>query len=290
MLIHQYDAQTGQYISSHLADADPKQPDRWLVPAFSTTDKLPARPPLTWPFYVDGAWELRPDYRGQMLYRQDNGEPAEILTAGATPDQHGLTATPRPSADHVWRNGAWAIDPTRVAQRARDVAMAEFEAHMTRARLQNAGKADAYAAGLLSREEVYYFRAWSAYQLDLVRTIQSAGFPDAVQWPDEPSSFEIACGPALAEYDARLTRAKPFTDGKAEAHAAGKLSAEDEHNYRVWTAYADQLARAIDRESFPHAIAWPDEPAPYVAPPALEPSARDARAADTKPASGGTAP
>ncbi|KVN10539.1 phage tail protein [Burkholderia stagnalis] len=290
MLIHQYDAQTSQYVSSRLADPDPMDSGRWLVPAFSTTDALPDRPPLAWPFYIDGAWKLLPDYRGRILYRQDDGEPAEILTAGTTPDQHGLADTPRPSTEHVWRDGAWAIDPARVAQRARAAAMAEFEARMTHARTRNAGKADAYAASLLSREEVYYFRAWSTYQLDLVRAIQADGFPNAVHWPDEPASFEIACGPALAEYDARMKKAKSFTDGKAEANAAGKLSAEDEYNYRAWTAYADQLTRAIDRESFPHAIAWPDEPAPYVAPPALEPSARDARAADTEPASGGTAP
>ncbi|AOK57815.1 phage tail protein [Burkholderia ubonensis] len=290
MLIHQYDAQTGQYISSNLADSDPKEPNRWLVPAFSTTDTLPDRKPLTWPFYVNGAWKLRPDYRGRILYRQDSGEPAEILTAGTPPEEHGLVETPRPSTEHVWRGGAWVIDPVLVAQHAREAAMTNFEALMTRARIKNAGKADAYAAGLLTREEVYYFRAWSTYQLDLVRAIQSDGFPETVHWPDDPASFEIACGPALAEYESRMAKAETFTSGKADAHAAGKLSAEDEYNYRVWTAYASQLTRAIDRESFPHAIAWPDEPAPYVAPPALEPSARDARAADTEPASGGTAP
>ncbi|SAK23309.1 tail assembly chaperone gp38 [Burkholderia multivorans] len=91
MLIHQYDAETGQYISSHLADVDPKNPDRWLVPAFSTLDPLPERSPRTWPFYRNGAWKLLPDHRGQVLYRQDTGEPAEILAAGTTPEAQGLT-------------------------------------------------------------------------------------------------------------------------------------------------------------------------------------------------------
>ena len=267
MLIHQYDAETGQYISSRLADLDPLNADRWLVPAFSTVEELPARLPLTWPFYRDGAWALLPDYRGRILYRQATGEPAEILVAGTTPAEHGLTEAPRPSDDYTFRDGAWAIDPAIVAQRVRAAAMAEFDVRMSHARATNAGKADAYAAGLLSREEAYYFRAWSAYQLDLVRAIQRERFPDTVRWPDEPASFEVASAPAMAEYETRMAKAATFTDGKADAYAAGELSAEDHYNYRNWTAYADQLTRAIDRETFPHAVVWPNEPAAYVAPP-----------------------
>ncbi|SEK13053.1 tail fiber assembly protein [Paraburkholderia diazotrophica] len=266
MLIHQYDAETGAYISSRLADADPLNFGRWLVPAFSTIDELPARTPLSWPFYLDGAWKLLPDYRGRILYRQDNGTPAEILVAGTTPAENGLTETPRPSDEYVFRDGAWAIDPAIVAQRVRAAAMAEFDLRMTHARTMNAGKADAYAAGLLSREEAYYFRAWSAYQLDLVRAIQREGFPDTVSWPDEPASFEVASAPAMAEYDARMTKAKTFTDGKAEAYAANELVAEDYYNYQAWSAYQELLTRAIDRETFPHAVVWPDEPAPYTPP------------------------
>ncbi|MDR6387579.1 tail fiber assembly protein [Paraburkholderia phenoliruptrix] len=266
MLIHQYDAETGQYLSSRLADPDPINADRWLVPAFSTTDDLPSRPRLTWPFYIDGAWKLLPDYRGLMLYRQDNGQPAEIQIAGATPAEHGLTETPRPSDDYTFRDGAWVIDPAIVAQRVRAAAMAEFDMRMARARTMNAGKADAYAASLLSREEAYYFRAWSAYQLDLVRAIQREGFPDAVSWPDEPTPFEVASAPAMAEYAARIAKAATFTDGKAEAYAARTLSAEDYFNYQAWTAYAEQCTRALDRETFPNAVVWPDEPAAYTPP------------------------
>ncbi|MGC2960180.1 tail fiber assembly protein [Paraburkholderia graminis] len=266
MLIHQYDAETGQYISSRLADPDPLNADRWLIPAFSTIDELPSRPRLTWPFYIDGAWKLLPDYRGLMLYRQDNGAPAEILIAGTTPAEHGLTETPRPSDEYMFHDGAWVIDPAIVAQRVRAAAMAEFDVRMTHARTMNAGKADAYAAGLLSREEAYYFRAWSAYQLDLVRAIQREGFPDAVSWPDEPVPYEVASAPPMAEYEARMAKAATFTDGKAEAYAARTLPAEDYFNYQAWTAYAEQCTRALDRETFPNAVVWPDEPAAYTPP------------------------
>jgi hypothetical protein len=268
MLIHQYDAETGQYLSSQLADSDPLNLGRWLVPAFSTADELPARTPLSWPFYLDGAWKLLPDYRGRMLYRQDTGEAAEILVAGTTPAEHGLTETPRPSDEYTWRDGAWQVDPTVIAQRVRAAAMAEFDMRMTRARTMNVGKADALAAGLLSIEEAYYFRAWSAYQLDLVRAIQAEGFPDAVSWPSDPIPFAEASAPAMAEFDARMAKAQAMTEGKADALAAGTLDAEGYHTLQAWTAYQDDLKRALARETFPLAVVWPDEPAPYTPPPA----------------------
>ncbi|MFM0561440.1 tail fiber assembly protein [Paraburkholderia sediminicola] len=287
MLIHQYDAETGQYISSRLADPDPRNVDRWLVPAFSTVDELPARTPLSWPFYLDGAWNLLPDYRGRILYRQETGAPAEILVAGTTPAEHGLTETARPSDDYTFRDGAWVIDPAIVAQRVRAAAMAEFDVRMAHARTMNAGKADAYSAGLLSREEAYYFRAWSAYQLDLVRAIQREGFPDAVSWPDEPASFEVASAPAMAEYDTRMAKAATFTDGNAEAYAAHTLAAEAYYNYQAWTAYAEQCKRVLDRETFPNAVVWPAEPPAYTPPAApipIEPSEPQTEPAPETPA------
>jgi hypothetical protein len=273
MLIHQYDAETGQYLSSQLADSDPLNLGRWLVPAFSTADELPARTPLSWPFYLDGAWKLLPDYRGRMLYRQDTGEAAEILVAGTTPAEHGLTETPRPSDEYTWRDGAWQVDPAVIAQRVRAAAMAEFDMRMTRARTMNVGKADALAAGLLSIEEAYYFRAWSAYQLDLVRAIQAEGFPDAVSWPSDPIPFAEASAPAMAEFDARMAKAEAMTEGKADALAAGTLDSEGYYTLQAWTAYQDDLKRAIARETFPLAVVWPAEPAPYSPPPAPIPVA-----------------
>jgi hypothetical protein len=239
---------------------------RWLVPAFSTTEALPERTHLEWPFWRDRAWKLLPDYRGRMLYRQDNGEATEILAAGTTPAEHGLTETPRPSDEYTWREGAWKIDPAVIAKKVRAAAMAEFDMRMNRARSMNNGKSDAYAAGLLSVSDAYYFRAWSAYQLDLVRAIQAEGFPDAVNWPAEPVTFEQASAPAMAEFDRRMAIVLAKTDGKADAYAARTLPAKEFYEYQVWTAYQEALRRAITRETFPTAVVWPDEPAPYSPP------------------------
>ncbi|MGO4813358.1 tail fiber assembly protein [Cupriavidus sp. 2MCAB6] len=192
MLIHCYDNQTGQYISSRLADPDPLHEGRWLEPAFTTPMPLPDRAPSTWPFFVDGSWVMAPDFRGKMLYRQDTGDAAEILVPGVTPDEAGLTTLPRPSSEHRWSDGQWAPDPEAVAQREREAAMTEFEALLAGAREVNAGKADAYAAGLLTAFEVAMFKAWANYQMDLVRVLSMPGFPAERAWPAEPDPVEIA--------------------------------------------------------------------------------------------------
>lgn len=217
MLIHQYDNQTGQYIASRLADEDPRNPGRWLVPAFATADPLPERLSLTWPFYRDGAWGLLPDWRGRMLYRRtgsDAGTTAEILMAGITPDEGDLTDVPRPSDRHIWSERGWVLDPVAIAAEKHAAGMAEFERRLGIARAKNTGRADAYAAGLLDDEQIYYFKAWSAYQMDLVRVINSDAFPDAPVWPDEPAPY-VANPVALPEPPPELPRTGPATEHTA---------------------------------------------------------------------------
>lgn len=185
--------------------------DRWLVPAFSTEIAPPERARHECPFFVDGAWTLKPDYRGQMLYRADTGENAEILTAGLAPADVGLTTKPRPSDQCVWNGDDWVIAPAIVAEQKRAAAMKEFEALLADARAVNAGKADAYAAGLLSPAQVALFKAWANYQLDLVRVIESADFPDNVTWPSLPDADAIA-----AEVEA-AARAESASDAPTDA-------------------------------------------------------------------------
>lgn len=224
MLIHHYDNKTGQYVGSQLADADPRSPNRWLIPAFATAVPLPERPINTWPFFDDGSWQLRPDYRGQTLYRTDTGEPAEIIAPGVAPAEAGLTVEPRPSTDHVWTEGAWRLCPALVVKRDRERAMAEFDAKMETARAANAGKADAYAAGLLSAVEVAVFKAWAAYQMDLVRVVSAPTFPENIHWPDEPDVHTVTAN-VLAE-QAAADRLEKERAAEAAAVEAARQAAE----------------------------------------------------------------
>nr|WP_244119189.1 tail fiber assembly protein [Burkholderia gladioli] len=132
-----------------------------------------------------------PDYRGRVLYRTDTGERTEILTAGVTPADAGLTEKPRPSDEHRWIDGAWAIDPDIVASKLKDRAMAEFQHRLANAQTKNYGRADAHAAGLLTDVEQAQFAAWAKYQMDLVRAVNAPDFPADLTWPDAPDDDAI---------------------------------------------------------------------------------------------------
>ncbi|PTB19554.1 tail assembly chaperone [Trinickia symbiotica] len=218
MLIHHYDQATGEYINSGQPDVDPRNDTRWLVPASSTFDVPPPRTPTTWPFYLDGEWRLLPDFRGRICYRTDNGEPVEIAVAGKTPEELGLTTQPRPSHRHSWAKGAWAVPPELIVREKRDAAMAEFWRLMEVARRQTAGKADAYAAGLLDDEQVHNFKAWSAYQMALVSAIERDTFPDDVEWPPTPGPY---VPPAASETNADVP------DQPSEPNEAGNSAGAD---------------------------------------------------------------
>lgn len=189
MLIHHYNPTTGEYLRSGQPDADPRNDDRWLIPAFATQDTPPPRTRTTWPFYRDGTWSLLPDFRGRVCYRTDTGDATEIAVPGRTPAELGLTTTPRPSPRHSWIDETWSVSPELIEREKYDAAMAEFSRLMAVARKHTTGKADAYAAGLLDREQVYTFKAWSAYQLAVVSAIEHELFPDAVDWPSIPGPY-----------------------------------------------------------------------------------------------------
>lgn len=191
MLLHNYDSQTGQYLGSTLAEPDPRNESRWIEPAFSTTAPLPDRPRYTWPFFVDGVWKLLPDYRGMMLYRQAEGAPAEILVAGITPEDAGLTPSPRPSDEYHFVGGEWVVNPEVLAIRERATAMAEFDQRMDLAKAKNAGKADALAAGLLDVGGAALFKAWAAYQVAVVAVVEADSFPAGRVWPPEPDEGAV---------------------------------------------------------------------------------------------------
>ncbi|MEK7892298.1 tail fiber assembly protein [Burkholderia contaminans] len=223
MLCNQYDSLTGQYVVSFLADVDPMNTSRYLVPAFCTLEPLPERGPRTWPFWRDEKWEMLPDYRGVRLYRTESGIAAEITVAGVMPDDVGLTEQPRPSDTHVWRDGKWVVDEKIVVDRARESAMNDFLARLEKARQQNRGKSDARMTGRLSDLEEATFDAWADYQVALVNVVESPTFPTKITWPAEPDPAVIL---ATVEAERAATAAREAEEA-AQREAALKQAEED---------------------------------------------------------------
>ncbi|MGY4832023.1 tail fiber assembly protein [Burkholderia pyrrocinia] len=222
---------------SFLADVDPMNSTRFLVPAFCTLEPIPEREPRTWPFWRDDKWRMLPDFRGVRLYRTESGAAAEITVAGVTPDDTGLTEVPRPSDAHVWRDGAWAVDDQIVADKVRESAMNDFFARLEKARRQNLGKSDAWVTGRLSDLDAATFEAWTDYQMALSRVVESPTFPAEIEWPAEPRADVIlakveAERAAKAEREAeeaaqREAEARQAEADRAAAEAAMQIRADD---------------------------------------------------------------
>ncbi len=235
MLIHHYSSSTGEYLSSGQPDADPRNDGRWLIPANATLDAPPERTPTSWPFYRDGAWFLLPDYRGRICYRTDTGEPVEISVAGKTPDELGLTTEPRPSPRHAWVDGAWVVPASVIAAEQQAAAQQTFDMLMAKARKANEGKADAYAAGQLDDEGIYYFKAWAAYQMALVSAFEGASSPDAIVWPSQPAPYV----PPKAEPLPPSTSTSPGPTNSADTNATSG-TATDSNAGTTQPAASDQ--------------------------------------------------
>ncbi|KUZ98079.1 hypothetical protein WI40_13825 [Burkholderia ubonensis] len=215
MKIYNYDFETGALTSAGEPDPDPMSLGRWLIPAFASTEMPPKPGDREWPFWIDGAWTMKPDFRNVPLYQITNGAPALIDEPGVVPADVGLTEEPKPSDVHVWRDGAWVADEQLVEHKARADATAEFATRMERARAANYGKADAMIAGVLTDTEVAIFKAWAAYQVGLSRIMGAPDFPTGIAWPDEPDEAAIA-----AEVAAEAQRREAETVALREAEAA----------------------------------------------------------------------
>jgi hypothetical protein len=223
MYVHNYDARTGEYTTSQLASPDPLDANNWLIPAFATNVTPPERPRGQWPFFdpAIGAWTLRADWRSIVLYRTDNGELTEIFAVGVTPEEVGLTTDPRPTEDHVFKDGAWQLDDAKVLARRRAGFMEQVDIRMKRAQQENYGKGDALTLGLLTPLEAAMYRAWSEYQMALVRLTQNADFTREIQWPDLPDADAVRAAVDAEEADKQRLKDE-------EAARAAALAAQEE--------------------------------------------------------------
>lgn len=68
MLIYHYDSATGEYLGSSEATPNPafgdEGQDEFLIPAFATAIEKPTTADREAAWFVDGAWDVRPDMRG----------------------------------------------------------------------------------------------------------------------------------------------------------------------------------------------------------------------------------
>lgn len=109
MNVYHYDAETGEFVGATIAQEDPKDPGKYLVPANATVDAPPAPAENQSAVFRNGTWSKVADYRGTKYYDAEGVEHT-IHTLGKTVPVDATT-TPPPGPDYVLQAGAWVPAP-----------------------------------------------------------------------------------------------------------------------------------------------------------------------------------
>lgn len=134
--IYNIHPETGEFLTTAIADASPLEPGVYLVPAFATDIAPPVLGVKQAAVFVGGAWQVKADWRAVPLYSTADGSVVTIDAIGQTPAGAGATEVPPPTAQHSWQAGVWVIDAAKVAallERVRVEARARIDAAYTQA-------------------------------------------------------------------------------------------------------------------------------------------------------------
>lgn len=129
----------GFYLCQTVADADPMQPENWLIPAGCVETEPPEvkhEQAAKWQ-PESKKWAYLPDHRGKTAYRTDNGQPETVETVGELPAH--LTLLAPPSELHQWNGKAWVVDKAKQAEAEKTAFQAAQAAKLTE--LANAAQA-----------------------------------------------------------------------------------------------------------------------------------------------------
>ena len=222
----------GFYLCQTVADADPMQPENWLIPAGC----IEAEPPESkqgqaakWQSETQ-SWAYLPDYRGKTAYRTDNGQPETMQTAGELPA--GLTLIAPPSGLHRWNGKAWALDKAAAA-----AVKAEQQAEMWE-RIKDK-RAQSCHAGIYikSLKKWLHSDADSRQQYTFLRTLDK--LPENLMWKTVDNSFVPMTRALLDELSLKLIADEQHDFQNAERHKVAMLKAENplEYDYSSgWSA------------------------------------------------------
>ena len=229
----------GFYLHQTVADADPMQPENWLIPAGC----IEAEPPEVKPEQAakwqpeKKAWQYLPDYRGKTAYRTDNGQPETMQIVGELPAY--LTLIAPPSELHQWNGKAWTLSKEAAA-----AVKAEQQAEMWE-RIK-AKRAQSCHAGIYikSLEKWLHSDADSRQQYTFLRTLNK--LPEDLVWKTLDNSFVPMTRELLDELSLKLIADEQHDFQNAERHKAAMLKAENPLEYDYSSGWS--AAELMDKE------------------------------------------
>ena len=234
----QLDAE-GFYLCQTVADADPMQPENWLIPAGCVETEPPEVKPeqaAKWQPEKQ-AWQYLPDHRGKTAYRTDSGQPETVETVGELPAH--LTLTAPPSELHQWNGKAWALSKEAAA-----AVKAEQQAEMWE-RIKDK-RAQSCHAGIYikSLKKWLHSDADSRQQYTFLRTLDK--LPENLMWKTLDNSFVPMTRELLDELSLKLIADEQHDFQNAERHKAAMLKAENPLEYDYSSGWS--AAELMDKE------------------------------------------
>ena len=230
----------GIYVCQTVADADPLQPENWLIPAGCIDTEPPeVKPEQAAQWQPEKkAWQYLPDYRGKTAYRTDNGQPETVETIGELPAH--LTLIVPPSELHRWNGKAWALDKAAAA-----AVKAEQQALMWE-RIKDK-RAQSCHAGIYikSLKKWLHSDADSRQQYTFLRTLDK--LPENLMWKTVDNSFVPMTRELLDELTLKLISDEQHDFQNAERHKAAMLKAENplEYDYSDGWSAAELMDKAV---------------------------------------------
>jgi tail fiber assembly protein lambda gpK len=202
---HLFEKTTGAYLVPVEAQESPRRPGAFLRPANAAFAAPIGAGQHQRDVFAHGAtekerealaeanvnaWSIQDDWRGVLLFDQEDGHPVGIEDIGVTPEAIHATALPRPSPDHVWEQeqADWVVDPAKAQERAAAQATAQKLSLLNVAALHIASLQFAVDMDMATAEESAALLAWKRHSVELARVHQQPGYPTTIVWPDAPAS------------------------------------------------------------------------------------------------------
>lgn len=126
--VYGYDRTTKEYTGPQSAPESPREPGVYLIPANSTEIEPPAAGEHQAACFVDGAWEIKADYRDEKYYSTADQSEHEIKELGVEPDAAWTQAKPTDSSA-IWQDGAWVV-PFAVKQERKKAEILAYYDHV----------------------------------------------------------------------------------------------------------------------------------------------------------------
>lgn len=171
MKVHNYNADTGEYISTTEADESPLEPGVFLIPANATEIAPPVEKSGKVRVFSNGEWSHITDLRGTTYWLADGSEHT-VTELGELPEGAMTTAPEKP---------ALTSDQLAAEARAkRDGLLYSIEWRVNRYTQQK-------AAGVATNDTESQFVSVLNYAQELRDITKQSGFPDVIAWPIEPA-------------------------------------------------------------------------------------------------------